>query len=612
MAAVRRIKKELKDLGGIPGLAISSNESNPMSWCCTYACPKFYRRNGEQRQSPYEGFFVQFSINFPQDYPFKPFTIRPCTTPKAIFHPLITYDGSGIFTVPLGLAVNLGDEWEQWSPHFTVRLILERSIVPMWSDANAWLEAPQTDCCQMSRAGEVAPELFPAPPTPFQGDAPPHERTWENFELEVREEQQRQATAAKESAEEYAISSVQVKTLYSSGAFLVSGLKSSDSVQELKARIRELSGIPLDRQKLIFAGKRLADWRTLGDYNVTSDCTVSLGLKLRGCTHLFHGNGYNEVAVHYLCEDIRRFELLARESVQHPLGALSDQFSFLASYVVGSDPERLSGVLAGPAPSPGSPEGVHIADILQSMDGLPFFIGPTRHSFNSALAIEHPDQGWNACLAKAREILAHPQNADLRASLSVAHAALLRLYTSEAPHLYALLNGVLRAATPEIRGLYPHGLGPLSKEEQAQGDARRRVLPLARLFYDALHTLTPRLRPKQRLWRREAMAHPDFLATFVAGKTWGVCAFTSFTTQLGRAPAAPGNEGRGTIHAVNNCPGFDLRPFSVYPMESEVLVCAGSMFTTRSIDSLVLPSDAAVPGSMRTVESDFVASVSLL
>lgn len=78
----------------------------------------------------------------------------------------------------------------------------------------------------------------------------------------------------------FIIMQIFIRTL--SGKTILLHVDIEDIIDIIKQKIQDREGIIRSQQRLIFAGKQLDNFKTLGDYNIQRNCTLQLVMRIYG------------------------------------------------------------------------------------------------------------------------------------------------------------------------------------------------------------------------------------------------------------------------------------------------------------------------------------------
>ncbi len=73
---------------------------------------------------------------------------------------------------------------------------------------------------------------------------------------------------------------MELKVKRTDGTTITLDVSVSDTILNLKQQIRDMTGIEIDRQRLVFSGGNLEDHRSIYDYGIQMQSTVHLIVKV--------------------------------------------------------------------------------------------------------------------------------------------------------------------------------------------------------------------------------------------------------------------------------------------------------------------------------------------
>ncbi|KAL3113425.1 hypothetical protein niasHT_012285 [Heterodera trifolii] len=76
---------------------------------------------------------------------------------------------------------------------------------------------------------------------------------------------------------------MQIRAIAINGTVYTLNVRPSNTIKEIKAKIKNITGIPKKQQRLTFDRKQLEDGRTLAEYNIRNGDLIHIVLRLCGC-----------------------------------------------------------------------------------------------------------------------------------------------------------------------------------------------------------------------------------------------------------------------------------------------------------------------------------------
>ena len=66
------------------------------------------------------------------------------------------------------------------------------------------------------------------------------------------------------------------------GKIITLDAEESETINDIKVKIHEMENLPVDQQAIVYEMKPLEDEKTLSDYNISSEATLHLLLRIKG------------------------------------------------------------------------------------------------------------------------------------------------------------------------------------------------------------------------------------------------------------------------------------------------------------------------------------------